>query len=150
MVQWWDHQILNLLEKGHLVIPISSILGEILYLSKSPPSEPLLNMVIPCPLAIHTVDTYIIYQGTLHRCNPNVGLHTTAGQLVKNRYNTGLASPLTMELLSDQPVGQQWVQYRSGQSMYNKYDKWLASPFTMDTIKWPASQFKTGNWQRLY
>src|SRR5882762_6657191 len=131
MVQRWDHQILNLLEKGHLVIPISSILGEILYPSKSPPSEPLLNMVIPCPPAIHTVDTYplagnyhyIIYQGTLHRCNPNVGLHTTADQLVKNGYNTGLASPLTMELLSDQPVGQQWVQYRSGQSMYNRYDK---------------------------
>src|SRR5882757_5605167 len=58
MVQRWDHQILNLLEKGHLVIPISSILGEILYLSKLPPFEPLLNMVIPCPLAIHTVDTY--------------------------------------------------------------------------------------------
>jgi len=24
-----------------------------------------------------------------------------------------------MELLSDQPVSLQWVQYRSGQSMYN-------------------------------
>jgi hypothetical protein len=58
VVQWWDHWILNLLKKRHLVIPISSILGEILYLSKSPPSVPLLNMIIPCPLAIHTMDTY--------------------------------------------------------------------------------------------
>jgi hypothetical protein len=82
--------------------------------------------------------------------NPNLRLHATAGQLVKNGYNTGLASPLTMELWSDQPVSQQWMQYKSGQSMYNEYDKWQASPFTIGTIKWQASQFKTGDWQRLY
>ena len=36
MVQWWDCQIQNLLEKVHLVIPRSSILGKILYISKYP------------------------------------------------------------------------------------------------------------------
>jgi hypothetical protein len=68
-------------------------------------------------------------------CNPNVGLHTTAGQLVKNGYNTGLASPLTMELLSDWPVSLQWVQYRSGQSIYNRIIIRLASWSTMGTIQ---------------
>src|ERR1700677_264724 len=66
-----------------------------------------------------------IYNGIIIH-NPNLGLLLTAGQLVKNGFHTGLASPsimgtiaslaspFTMELLCIWPVIQQ-----TGQSIYN-------------------------------
>ena len=35
MIQWWDHQIWNLLKKAHLMIPRSTILGKIPYAPKN-------------------------------------------------------------------------------------------------------------------
>src|ERR1700679_3248091 len=51
-VPTWDHQIWNLLKKAHPVIPISSILGHILYASKSPPPYPIGHITTLQPLAI--------------------------------------------------------------------------------------------------
>ena len=36
----WDHQIWNLLKRTHLLIPILSILGNVLYPTKTPPFKP--------------------------------------------------------------------------------------------------------------
>ena len=62
--------------------------------------------------------------------NPNTGLYPTAGQLVKDGYNSGPASPCTMRLLSDWPVGVQWVQYKFSQSINNGDNPGPASPCT--------------------
>ena len=62
--------------------------------------------------------------------NPNTGLYPTAGQLINDGYNSGPASPCTMRLLSDWPVGVQWVQYKFSQSINNGDNPGPASPCT--------------------
>jgi hypothetical protein len=82
-------------------IPEITILGH---------SDPKMHITIEFALKLDAICMYI--------CPDSRNYHIRLLQS-QNRY----LSSLTMELLSDQPVSLQWVQYRSGQSMYNGYDK---------------------------
>ena len=85
----------------YILIPEITILGH---------SDPKMGITIEFALKFDAICMYI--------CPDSRNYHIRLLQS-QNRY----LSSLTMELLSDQPVSLQWVQYRSGQSMYNGYDK---------------------------
>jgi hypothetical protein len=71
IVQWWEHQIWNLLKKVHPVMPRSSILGKILYAPKSPPSEPAVEQQLQPPSAS---DSTKHHNSLPHCINPYIAM----------------------------------------------------------------------------
>jgi hypothetical protein len=51
--------------------------------------------------------------------NPNIGLHSRAGQPAADEYKTRLASQLKVGIIQGWPVSQRWIQYTTSRSVYN-------------------------------